>query len=302
MKTNMQQGQALVPGLLVLAVAAIFGWYIMQNGRAAGTAVSNRVENRLQSIRECQNKAHILNEISLANIAILASLSQAANAFAEAAQWNFNATVTRPWWKRESDSEEMELDKKIFDALSERTTSALHTARSLTQQNREHAAELARKESLLFGTLTTESPKKSMCRAIAMAGVTPKNSGIIGFASPITTFIPTLQWRNCQLTSALGTSLDMSEEISAWPTGVSDFGILAIQSSNGINRLIGWMQSCSRTNNNEVIEALHPNIKIINKSCTNNFTEDCSERTTRAFLRPHWTAGRNANRDKGIAQ
>jgi hypothetical protein len=296
--THQQHGQALISGLLVLALASIFGWFVVQNNRAASTAVSKRIENRLKAIHECQSKAHILNEISLTNIAILASLSQAANAFAESAQWNFNTTATRPWWKKDSDHDELDRDKKIFDALSKRVEKSLHTARSLTQKNRALASKLARGKLQLLDALTTESPPKSMCRAIAMAGVTPKNSGIIRFAKPITALIPTLEWRNCLLTSFLGTTLNISNEMLGWPTSVSDFGILTIKNINEARRFQEWMQTCAQANNSESIEVIHPIMKKVGETCGKTSLENCEELTTIAFLQPHWTAARNADNEK----
>lgn len=302
MNTNRQHGQALVSGLLVLFLSALFSWFIIQNGKAMFSTVTRRIENRQIAFRGCQSKAHILNQISFTNIAILASLSQAANAFAEAAQWNIEAAAARPWWIKEDNTEEIDRDIKIFDALGKRAAASLNTARFLTRKNIQLAAELAITSHDILGILRPESAQKSMCRAIVFAGVAPKKFGVLSIRNPISSASPTLEWKQCKLTSYLGTALDISNELSLWTADESNFGILVVQSQSELARFRNWMQTCAQANTNESIEIIHPIMNKLNRECNYNNDSPCIELGTSAFLRAHWTTARNLNREQEVNQ
>ncbi len=236
-------------------------------------------------LAQCQQEAHILNEVSLNNQAILSSLSQAANAWAEAAHWNLTAATTRPWWKRESDEEETKRDKEVFETLNQRVKVALQTARNLTKRNRGLATKLAFSEHRLAGALTVEDAGESMCRAVRMAGVNPEMPG--GNIAPkmVAVLIPSLRWKNCRLNSYLGTVLDLPQEISTWLLEERDFGVLLMRPNGGLEQFRGWMRDCKSSSNGATALVLHPDLPFSSSKCIGT----CSENPIRALLRPHWT-------------
>jgi hypothetical protein len=293
-KRNHESGQALISALLTLALAGLFGWFAIRSSGLLGDEVKKRIDKSHEMLAQCQQNAHVLNEIALNNQAILSSLSQAANAWAEAAHWNFTAATIRPWWKRESDEEETKRDNEVFETLDQRVKIALQTARNLTKHNRGLAAKLALSENRLAGSLAAEDAGESMCRAVRMAGVNPAVKPGNMIPKMIPTLVPSLRWKNCILTSYLGTVLDLFQEISTWVPEARDFGILLMRTEGGSQQFRAWMNDCKSSSDGTSALVLHPDLPFSARECTDR----CRENPTRALLRPNWTTALRPSRSE----
>lgn len=157
-----QRGQAFVSGIIFLLFTLLFSIYFLFMAEAYFRNYSNIEKARESILRKSSQVANLINQISINNQNIIASLGIAENAFAEAAEIGLYIGFSQPYWESYGILNQKVLIKDLTSPLKEHTLSfssrstlkilysslqnqsarGLFLAKSLSEKNRKIIAKL----------------------------------------------------------------------------------------------------------------------------------------------------------------
>lgn len=166
---NNQSGQALVCGLLFLLISMFCGIYFLFFSEIFIRKYSNLEKEREYVLRQAANIANEINQLSINNQTIIASLGAAENAFSEAVEISLYIGFTQPYWETYKNlnnniseitnqkfnedvlSYSSKLDvKRIYNSLKNQSARGLFLAKSLSEKNKAIVEALPKEISKYF--------------------------------------------------------------------------------------------------------------------------------------------------------
>ncbi|APJ04071.1 hypothetical protein [Silvanigrella aquatica] len=166
-KQDNESGQALVTGLIFLIFTLLCSVYFLFFAEAYFKNYSQIQKVREQGLKKASLVAHALNQISMNNQNIIASLAVAQNAFAEAAEIGLYVGFTQPYWDtygvlnkkktvkmKSKESYLSSVSSKniniLYTSLQNQTARGLFVAKSLHEKNKKIVALLPQELQSFF--------------------------------------------------------------------------------------------------------------------------------------------------------
>ncbi len=183
-----QCGQAFVGGVVLILISILFSSYFLYLSESFFRLFSNSEKANYDKVKEITQYANILNEISINNQNIIASITSSQNAFLKSIEYGIYVGFHQPYWETYSSlnksqfsrlnvsKESKEIILKFFKSYSLNSARGFFIAKALAEKNKNLLKKLPIKIRKNF---IESSNHRVNCFALEVENKYYKNPGIL---------------------------------------------------------------------------------------------------------------------------
>jgi hypothetical protein len=269
MKKSHESGQALVLGIVTFGMASLLALFMLSVLKNQQQSVFQRMSERAEGLRQCQNYAHAFNTITLHNTHILQGLGSAINAWSEASEWSLGLNNAKPFWERMPYELKAE---SVFQKFLGSAKLAFQKAEAHNNAATKIVRELEKKVPELEGALAPSTSWEAFCLAAQMHH---KDIGIY-----------TVLRKKCDVSIYSGKLSEFEKVIKSLPQ--HQLGIVHIADAQ---KLENWMKLCKQTSDTAITVVIRNQLFEKSQSAPKNTPQKTHQ--LQSMLTPAWTAALN---------